>query len=279
MNFKEFLNLVLIKTDDYTLTVYQLMIILVILVITRTLLWTIKKILKGVARKRNLDEGKSHSFYQLIKYFLWTGAIIMSLDSVKIDITIFLAGSAALLVGIGLGLQQIFQDFLSGLSILFEGTIKVNDVVEIEGSIVGRVKEIGLRTSKIETRDNIVMIVPNSRFVNEIVINWTHAEKRTRFYVKVGVAYGSDVEKVSELLVDAAKSHRLIAEIPEPFVKFIDFGESSLDFEILFWSNKTFEVEKIKSDLRFAINKAFIQNNITIPFPQRDLHIKSKAQQ
>ena len=182
----------------------------------------------------------------------------------------------ALLVGLGLGLQQIFQDIMSGIAILFEGSLKVGDIVEIQDNIIGRVIEIGLRTSKIETRDNIIMVVPNSKFVTDIVINWSHMEKKTRFHIDVGVAYGSDVEKVSQVLLQCAEDINKISKTPPPFVRFSDFGNSSLDFQLYFWTTETFQVEYIKSEIRYKIDSAFRANGVHIPFPQRDVHIKSK---
>jgi small-conductance mechanosensitive channel len=185
-----------------------------------------------------------------------------------------IAGSAALLVGIGLGIQQIFNDIASGLFILFERNLKVNDVVQIEENIIGRVLSIGLRTSKLETRDNIIMIIPNSKFISDNVINWSHIEVKTRFKVEIGVAYGSDVELVKNVLLECAKQHKDITNKPQPFVRFNDFGDSSLDFQLFFWTRKAFRVENIKSDLRFQIDIEFRKNDIIIPFPQTDVHLK-----
>ena len=192
---------------------------------------------------------------------------------INIKITILLAGSAALLVGLGLGLQQIFQDFVSGITIIIEGTLKVGDIVQTQEGEVGKVKEISMRTSKLETRDNIILIVPNSKLINNVVINWSHIEKKTRFKVDVGVAYGSDVQLVKRLLLECATDHKLVFTNPAPFVRFTDFSDSSLCFQLLFYTNETFRVEDIKSDLRFRIDNAFRQNGVRIPFPQRDVHL------
>jgi small-conductance mechanosensitive channel len=162
------------------------------------------------------------------------------------------------------------------VAILFEGSLKVGDVVEIQAGIVGKVVEIGLRTSKIETRDNIVMVIPNSKFVTDIVINWSHMEKKTRFHVDVGVAYGSDVDKVTRILLECAQNQEKISASPKPFVRFNDFGDSSLDFQLFFWTTETFRVEFIKSEIRYKIDAAFRAQGVHIPFPQRDVHIKSQ---
>ncbi len=226
-------------------------------------------------QKKGIDTGKGHTIFQILKYFIWVLTIVIILSSFGLSVTVLLAGSAALFVGLGFGLQSLFNDFVSGLIILFEGSIRVNDVVELENGIIGKVKEIGLRTSKVLTRDNIINIIPNNNFVGKNVINWTYSEQRTRFKVDVGVAYGSDVRLVEKILIDCAKQHEKIHTFPPPFVYFTDFGDSSLNFSLFFWMDDAFWVEKIRSDLRFEINDKFKEFNIEIPFPQRDLHIRS----
>ena len=125
------------------------------------------------------------------------------------------------------------------------------------------------------TRDDIVMIIPNSKFINENVVNWTHSNDNTRFHLKVGVAYGSDVDKVKFILEKCANDHPSVTKNPKPSVRFTDFGNSSLDFELLFHSNSVFRVENVKSELRFMIDREFRRSEVVIPFPQRDLHIRS----
>ncbi len=226
-------------------------------------------------QKKGIDTGKGHTIFQILKYFIWVLTIVIILSSFGLSVTVLLAGSAALFVGLGFGLQTLFNDFVSGLIILFEGSIRVNDVVELENGIVGKVKEIGLRTSKVLTRDNIINIIPNNNFVGKNVINWSYSEQRTRFKVDVGVAYGSDVRLVEKILIDCARQHDKIHTFPSPFVYFTDFGDSSLNFSLYFWMDDAFWVEKIRSDLRFEINDKFKEFKIEIPFPQRDLHIRS----
>ena len=274
MSFRDFLDYPLYVKGDVTVSVIHLFEIILILIVTYVIIRIIKRIIHKQEIRKRMEAGQLHAIFQIIKYFLWVIAIAIILDTLEIKITILLASSAALLVGLGLGLQQIFQDFISGIALLFEGTIKVGGIVEIEGGVVGRVREIGLRTSKIETRDNIILIVPNSKFISDNVINWSHLEKKTRFSVKVGVSYGSDVALVTEVLLYCAGEHKIISNEPAPFVRFTDFGESSLNFELYFWSTETFRVENIKSELRYQIFAEFAKNKIQIPFPQRDVHLK-----
>ncbi|MPQ46496.1 mechanosensitive ion channel [Marinifilum sp. N1E240] len=271
----QFINYPLITSKSININLYHLLIIIALLFTTIFILRLIKRIFKRLVDEDKIDQGSGTSIYLIIKYITWVCIIAFSLDTIGVKLTLLIASSAALLVGVGLGIQQIFHDIASGIILLFERNLKVNDIIELENEIVGKVAEIGLRTSKILTRDNIIMIIPNSKLISDNVINWSHNETITRFNVQVGVAYGSNVEMVEKVLLKVAEEHPDIAKKRKPFVRFINFGDSSLDFKLFFWSKKSFMVEFIKSDLRFAINKEFEKNNITIPFPQRDVHIKN----
>ncbi|MBN2521061.1 MAG: mechanosensitive ion channel [Bacteroidales bacterium] len=273
MNVKEILEYQIKVSENVSFTIYSLIVALLIIIATRLLIWGIKRILKRQEKRNHIEVGKSYTIYQVIKYSLWVIAITFILETLGFKITILLAGSAALLVGLGLGLQEIFKDIVSGVFMLFEGNLKVGDILELEG-MVGKVKEVGLRTSKMETRDNIIIVVPNSKFITGNVINWSHIDTKTRFNVEVGVAYGSDVNLVEKVLLSCAEDNKNISQTPKPFVRFNNFGESSLDFQLFFWTVDSFGVENIKSQLRFSIDKAFRDNQITIPFPQRDVYLK-----
>jgi len=263
----------LISMKNVQLTVYSLLIAVVIIIATLFVLRLIKRVFKRLTTNGTFDMGTSNSMYLIVKYIIWVFVFALLLDTIGVKVSILIASAAALLVGVGLGLQQFFNDVASGIVLLVERSLKVGDIVELENEMVGKVESIGIRTSKIKTRDNIVMIVPNSKLVNDRVINWSHAEMHTRFHVNVGVAYGSDVELVSKALLACAASHPKILDHPESFVRFDDFGDSSLNFQLFFWTDESFTVENTKSDLRFKINKAFKENMIQIPFPQRDVHI------
>ncbi len=276
MTLKKFLNYVLVETKNFDVTVYDVLIVLLVLVITSLLIRALSRLFHRGKKFSFIDPARSHTVFQILKYFIWVAAIIISLETIGLKLTFLLAGSAALLVGLGLGLMDIFKDIMSGVAILFEGSLKVGDVVEIHDGIVGKVVEIGLRTSKIETRDNIIMVIPNSKFVTDIVINWSHMEKKTRFHVDVGVAYGSDVDKVTRILLECADRQEKISSSPKPFVRFKDFGNSSLDFQLFFWTTENFRVEFIKSEIRYKIDAAFRAEGVQIPFPQRDVHIRSR---
>jgi small-conductance mechanosensitive channel len=264
----------LFKIGKYSLTMGILLTILFAIIFTKVLLWIVKKIIFRNKRLRKFEEGNLHSLFQIIKYVIWIFAILIILDTVGLKLNVLLAGSAALLVGIGLGLQSTFNDFISGIILLFEGSIKVGDILEIDNDVV-KIQRIGLRTSEAMNRDDIVTILPNSLITTNKVINWSHQSKKTRFRINVGVAYGSDVDLVLKILQKSALEHPEIKDGSLINVRFLNFGNSSLDFELLFFSKNIFRIENVKSEIRIIINRKFIENNITIPFPQIDLHLKS----
>ncbi|MEO6758456.1 MAG: mechanosensitive ion channel domain-containing protein, partial [Saprospiraceae bacterium] len=193
--------------------------------------------------------------------------------SLGVNISFLVASSAALLVGVGLGLQNVFKDFISGIIILMEGTVKSGDVVEIDGWVV-KVRDVSLRTSTVVTREDKVVIIPNHKFIEENVINWSHNDGPTRFDLDIGVDYASDIYQVQEILLECARQNPdiLNTESQPAFVRFQKFGSSSLDFQLVFWSNNMFRIETTKSNLRFAIVDAFQKNGISIPFTQVVLH-------
>ncbi len=274
---KEIFEFELFHFNEYSLTVFEIIGILVIFLVTKLILWLIRKAVFHKTKQKKLDRGSSFALLQLIKYIIWVIAAASMLELIGVKVTLLIAGSAALLVGVGLGLQQTFNDILSGIILLFEQSVKVDDVLEIDGDIVV-IKEIGLRASKGINRRQIIIIIPNSLITTSKVINWSHQAEKTLFSIKVGVAYGSDIELVTKVLEESAASHPEVTKQDVLEARFTDFGNSSLDFELLFYSNNRFYIEKIKSDIRKIINKKFIENNITVPFPQMDLHLKSKPE-
>lgn len=273
--FHEFLDFDLIKVAGHNIRVWNLVLVALIYAASFLIYRTIRVIInKRATKDGHLDAGRKEAVLKIIKYVVYVIGVVLAIQAIGLNITVLIAGSAALFVGLGFGLQEAFQDFISGIILLFEGTISVGDVIEVE-SLVGTVVDIRLRTTKVKTRDNIYILVPNHKFVNEKVINWSEASKLTRFSVKVGVAYGSDTKKVEELLLQVANEHSRCSTAEKPKVFFEDFGDSSLAFNLTFWVDEIWEIPEIKSDLHYAIDQKFRENNITIPFPQRDLHIQS----
>lgn len=276
--FLEILNYKIIEAGSFSFTIGTLILIVLIYVGVKVFLFGLKKVLNRIFERRGIDRGRRFALFKLVQYFIWTFAGIFMLQAAGFQITILLAGSAALLVGLGLGLQQIFQDLVSGIFILIEGTIQRDDVIEIDG-LIGKIVTINLRTSTVLTRDGIMLIVPNHKFIVDNIINWSHSATPTRFKVSVGVAYGSDVDKVKDILMECTVQHDKVLKTKEdgkyPFVRFVDFGDSALLFQVFFWSNDIFPIENTKSDIRYLIDKRFREEGVTIPFPQRDLHIRS----
>jgi len=247
---------------------------LLILLSVRLVFWVITQLILFRYYKRGeINQGSQYAINQLLKYVLYTVAALWAISALGIEMTVLWGGAAALLVGLGLGLQQTFNDFFSGIILLFERSVEVGDVLDI-GGLVGTVNAIGLRTSTMETRDSITVVVPNSKLVTDNVINWSHLDEKVRFKIGVGVAYGSDTKLVKKVLLKVAEDHPSVNEIPNPFVRFTNFGDSSLDFELHFYSRNFIRIEDVKSDLRFEIDNAFRENDVEIPFPQRVVWMK-----
>lgn len=240
-----------------------------------------KFLLKWVRRffTRKMDETdtlKFFSFFRFVQYVIYIIVFFAILGFAGVNVTPVLAASAALLVGIGLALQEIFQDVIGGILIIVDKSLLVGDIVEVEGR-VGRVIDIKLRTTRAITRDDKVLVIPNHKFITDAILNYTQNHKTTREFVAVGVAYGSDTKKVKELLLQSVAEDSRILKKPKPFVSFEDFGDFSLNFRINFFVSDSFIDPYIKSDIRFKIDALFRENNITIPFPQRDIHIKTEG--
>ncbi|GAB4014273.1 MAG: mechanosensitive ion channel [Bdellovibrio sp.] len=223
---------------------------------------------------KGVEKGVRASAERITRYIIIVIAIFMSLDTIGISLKSLAAIGAVLMVGIGFGLQNIAQNFISGLIILLERPVRVGDIIRV-GDISGKITDISARYTVVQTRDDVSIIVPNSQLISEQVTSQTFNTEFIRFPVDVGVAYGSDTRLVEKLLYQVASEHPSVLKEPAPSVFFTDFGESSLDFRLLVWIEDIWHHEKILSDIRFAIDDIFRKNNIQIPFPQRDLHLVS----
>jgi small-conductance mechanosensitive channel len=267
----DFLNQSIQLGENFKISVKGVILILIIFLVTALILKFVKKF---VTRKLpEADKLKFNSVFSFAKFFIYLVVVLVSLQNMGAQLTALLTASAALLVGIGLALQTFFQDIISGIFILVDQSVHVGDIIEIDGK-VGRVVEIKLRTTRAVTITNKVLVIPNHKYLTSILFNWTENGILTREYVEVGVAYGSDVNLVTKLLLQAANEHPKVLKDPEPTVLFMNFGESSLDFRLIFTVNDSFTAALPKSDIRYRINQLFIENNITIPFPQRDVYLK-----
>jgi small-conductance mechanosensitive channel len=241
----------------------------------------VSRLVRRILRDRlyprtRLDAGVRNAINNFINYGLLTLGVLVALQAVGIRLTTLTVFAGALGVGLGFGLQNIANNFVSGLILLIERPVKTGDYVDL-GTTRGVVERIGARSTLIRTRDNIAIVVPNSEFIAQTVTNWSLEDPKTRIHVEVGVAYGSDPRRVEEILIQVAKDHPIVLDYPPPKVWFNDFGNSSLDFVLLAWVRDpaTTGLHAFRSELRFAITDAFQEHGIEIPFPQRDLHLRS----
>ncbi len=252
------------------LTIGLILLVLISFFITSFILKWLRKL---ITRKMDeSDKRKFISIFNFIKYIAYVIVTFSVLSLGGVNITPFLAASAALLVGVGLALQQLFQDVLGGVFIILDKSLLVGDIIEIEDK-VSKVIEIKLRTTRALTRDDKVIIIPNHKFITETIYNYTQNQKITRESVTVGVAYGSNTQLVKKILLESVSREAKVLKNPKPFVNFEDFGDSALIFTVNFFISDSFNVPFIKSEIRFTIDALFRDNNITIPFPQRDIHI------
>ena len=221
------------------------------------------------------DIGLTNALNTLVHYATLLVGIIVGLRFVGIGLSSLAIFAGILGIGIGFGLRNITENFISGLIILAERPVKIGDFVEIEGKVEGQVRHIRARSTTVVTRDNISIIIPNSNFVSARVINWSHGDPKVRVGVPVGVVYGSDTDMVRKVLLEVATRHGQVLKKPAPEVQFRAFGASSLDFILLVWIEEQFHRFRIASDLHFAIDKAFRRVGLEIAFPQMDLHLKT----
>ncbi len=223
---------------------------------------------------RNVDTGPRYTIIRLIQYSIWVIGVIISLHIININLTALAVVAGALGLGIGFGLQAVVANFVAGLVLLFERPIRISDFVSSE-NIEGRVEEIRFRSTLIQTNDNISFIVPNSELTTRALVNWSHNDTIVRIHCPVGVAYGSDVELVTETLLEVAQEDEWVLKDPEPIVWFTSFGDSSLNFELLVWTNDPIGYRRLRSRINYSIDRAFRRAGVQIPFPQRDLHVRS----
>lgn len=251
-------------------TVGLLLTITIAFIITSFIL----KWMRGIFTRKMNEEDKLKfiSLFKFIKYMVYVVVVLITVNMAGIDITILITASAALFIGLGLALQELFQDVIGGIFIIVDKSLSVGDIIEVDGK-VGKVFEIKLRTVRALTRDDKVVMIPNHKFISDIIYNYTQNHKTTRESVKVGVAYGSDVQLVTRILDEIAQIQKGILKNPKPFVLFEDFADSALLFSLNFYITDSFVDPKIKSEVRYKIDAKFREHKIAIPFPQRDVHL------
>ena len=264
-----------INIGSITFSLWSIALFIIIIVISTFLSKVIQLFLQDeVLVKANLGRGFPETISMLVKYLIVTIGYFIAITSLGFEMSQLTIIFGALSVGIGFGLQNIFNNLVSGLILIFSRPIRIDDTIEIN-NMIGNVNSIGIRSSNVRTTDGAEVIIPNGNLISNEVINWTLSDQRRRIEVTVGVAYGSDVQKVSEILKTILQETDQVIKFPKPLVLFNEFGDSSLNFRLLFWTDIFGNWMLVKSDVLFKINDAFAKENIEIPFPQRDIHMRS----
>lgn len=251
-------------SKSITVTIGTIIFIVFTLLLTRFGLRFLKKTIIKLTSME--DVGRLHSVFNFVSYFVYIIMFFFVLDTIGINIALFLTASAALFVGLGFALQKIFQDLISGIYILLDKTLRVGDIIEIEGE-VARVEMIHLRSTTAITRNQRVFIIPNRKFVDETIRNWTQNNEIVRVKIEVGVYIGTDSQKVKELLLNSVRNNPEVLKDPKPVVFLKEFGESSVRFVLNYFIDKSFDNDRIASDIRFEIDKQFKENGVQLPVP------------
>jgi len=270
--FKDF---VLFKIQDVGITISHLVVAMVAILLSLTA----SKIIRSTLRRRvftkfEVDEGLEYALLRFVHYTILIVGVYIGLKTVNIPLGAIIGLFAVIGVGIGFGLQNLASNFVSGVILLLERPVKIGDRLEL-ADVWGDVKRINLRTTVIETPDNIAIIIPNSKLLENEVINYSYGDPKIRLRIPVGIAYGSDVDKATRVMLDAARDNDHILKTPPPKTWFREFGDSSLNFMLLCWIPNAAAKFDVISEVNHAIDRGFRESGIEIPFPQRDLHLRS----
>lgn len=285
VSFENFLSYDLINLGKLKISFAHILGILVVIIGARMLVNFVKLYFtRRISGRKDLDAGSEFVYIQVTKYIVYVIAFIICLQILEVKFTVLLGGSAALLVGLGLGLQDVFRDMFSGFVILFEGNLRVGDIVEIYDSgnsetVIAKLVKINVRTTQIETRNGNVLLVPNSKLTQGYVENWSHGSNLSRFTIEVSIAYGSNTELVKDLLKRAAMAHPRVNKSESVHVRLKNFGDNGLELELIFWAEQSWEANVYKSEIRFEIDRLFREHNVVIPFPQRDIRMQNPSKE
>jgi len=260
--------LVLSGTPVTTLTV---LIAIAIVVTARIAAAIIGRSVERVLEARGLDRGMRHSVGKITRYVVLIIGVFVALGTMGVDTSAIMAGGAVLLVGIGFGLQKLAENFISGLLLLIERPVRKGDFVDV-GGVLGTVEDIGLRATRVLSRDGVTVIVPNSNLISGTVINHSVPTADRRIWIKVGVAYGTDLELVVRVLSELALADPAVSKASPPEVRHQNFGDWSIELALVAWIPEAKDDLTVSSRLRFAIDKAFRDHEIEVPFPQRVIH-------
>ena len=276
---KDFLNIALFDLGKTRFTLLTIIYILVFLILLFFITAKLKKyIVNTLLAKSGIDIGTREAFGAIFRYIIIVIGFIIVFQTAGVDLSSLTILFGALGIGVGFGLQNVTSNFVSGLIILFERPIKIRDRIEVAG-IHGDVVDISLRATTIVTNDNISVIVPNSEFISSTVINWSHMDRNVRYNIPVSVSYKEDPETIKALLLEIADKNDGILKHPSPDVLFDKFGDSSLDFNLRIWTYKYINKPgMLRSQIYYEVFRVFREKGIEIPYPQRDVHIKSRPE-
>lgn len=284
ITFTEFLEFDILKSNKIRINFSQIISVIVIIVVARMLINFLKLYFNKKFRgKSDYNPSTEYVYIQISKYVINIIVFYLCLQEFEINASVFLGGSAALLVGLGLGLQDVFKDWFSGLILLFEGSLKIGDIIELQDSkfkepIIAKILKINVRTTQIETRDGNVLLIPNAKLTQEYVENWSHGASVSRFIINVTVEYGSNTELVTTLLKQAAMSHPKVNKSEPVMVRMKDFGDKGLDLELIFWADQSWDANNYRSEIRFEIDRLFRQYAISIPFPLQHIVLEKNQE-
>lgn len=270
--FKDF---ILFNIQDVGITLSHLVVAMFVILLSLVISHTVRSaLLNRLFIKLDIDKGLEFALLRFVHYTILIVGVYIGLKTVNVPLGALIGLFAVIGVGIGFGLQNLASNFVSGMILLIERPVKVGDRLEL-GDVWGDVKQINLRTTVIETPDNIAIIMPNSRLLEEEVINYSYGDPRIRLRVPVGIAYGSDLDKATRIMLDAARHNDRVLQEPAPKTWFSEFGDSSLNFILLCWVPNAVMKFDVISELNHAIDRGFREAGVEIPFPQRDLHLRS----
>lgn len=277
---RTFLEMPFLKLGETQITLLSILYLALLLLLLIYLSGKVRKVLVNrLLAKRGVNVGVREATGTIVRYVILFIGLLVILQTVGIDLTALSILTGAVGLGIGFGLQNIASNFISGLIILFERPVRIGDRIAV-GDVEGDVMRIGARSTTVLTNDNIDIIIPNSKLITENVVNWTHRERTVRFRIPVTVAYNTDPRKLEKVLLEAANEVPDILTAPAPGVRFIALGENGLEFELRAWTTSLVQRKgKFVSQINFAIYDKFKEHEIEVPYPQRDVHIRTQQPQ
>ena len=270
------LNYPFVNQAEFRVSILSLLLLALVVFVAALVSRYVRRLLdKRVLPLMHMESGLRYTLLRLVHYAIIVFGVLYGLKlGFSVDLTSVAVILGFLSVGIGFGLQYIASDMVSGFILLFERPIRVGDRLRLKDGIEGRVEKISLRSTTILTNENMAVIVPNSKLVQNEFVNYSYPTQMVRLNIPVGVAYGSNLDQVSEALIEAARSVADVLPGPEPMVHFGAFGDSALNLEIRVWINEPHKHPQIRSKVNFAIDRVFRERNIEIPFPQREVHLR-----